>query len=143
MQDARSASALPVNKHIPLSCRCDDAAPVAGLQPALAARPPTLHGRPMERPEPPQAGLSRDAIEQARRAEARRILGSVDDEMQAGGLGGAVKDRFGTTIAGHFSARDADPADRIEVIGRRIGRGLSLILCIGLIVYLARMLAAG
>lgn len=29
--------------------------------------------------------------------------------------------------AGHFAGKDADPADRVEVWGRRVGRALSLV----------------
>ena len=68
-----------------------------------------------------------------RAAESRRILASVNDEMQVSGLA----DRFSTRIGSHFSGRDADQYDRIEVLGRRIGRALSLILCLGLIFWLA------
>lgn len=63
-----------------------------------------------------------------RQAESRRILASVNDEMQVSGLA----NRAGN----HFSAADADQNDRIEVIGRRIGRALSLILCLALIFWL-------
>jgi hypothetical protein len=68
-----------------------------------------------------------------RQAESRRILASVNDEMQVSGVGNQLANRVG----GHFAARDADQADRVEVIGRRIGRFLSLLLCMGLIVWLA------
>ncbi len=39
----------------------------------------------------------------------------------------------------HFTGADADPDDRIEVWGRRIGRGLSMIALVGLVWYLASM----
>ena len=36
---------------------------------------------------------------------------------------------FGSTrrLADHFAARDADPGDRVELWGRRVGRALSLV----------------
>jgi hypothetical protein len=37
----------------------------------------------------------------------------------------------------HFSGADADPDDAVEVWGRRIGRGLSLIAFFALLIYLA------
>ena len=70
-----------------------------------------------------------DGREEIRNAESRRILASVNDEMQVSGLA----NRFGS----HFTAREADPNDKVEVFGRRIGRALSLALCIGLMVWLA------
>lgn len=63
-----------------------------------------------------------------REAESRRILASVNDEMQVSGLANRV--------GNHFAAREADKSDKIEVLGRRIGRAISLILCIALIVWL-------
>lgn len=64
-----------------------------------------------------------------REAESRRILASVNDEMQVSGLAHRV--------GNHFAAREADQNDTVEVLGRRIGRVFSLALCIGLIVWLA------
>lgn len=37
----------------------------------------------------------------------------------------------------HFSGADAEPDDWAEIWGRRIGRGLSLIVFFGLLIYLA------
>jgi hypothetical protein len=67
--------------------------------------------------------------EAQRAAESRRILASINDEMQVSGLG--------NRISNHFTASDADQNDKVEVLGRRIGRVLSLALCIGLIIWLA------
>lgn len=39
-------------------------------------------------------------------------------------------------VGGHFAGQDADPSDRIEVWGRRIGRGLALIAVIALALHL-------
>jgi hypothetical protein len=69
------------------------------------------------------------SLDDQRAAESRRILASVNDEMQVSGLG--------NRLGNHFAAREADQTDKIEVLGRRIGRALSLVFCIGLIIWLA------
>jgi hypothetical protein len=79
-----------------------------------------------------QAGNMTDAPKRhkdERKAESRRILASVNDEMQVSGLANRV--------GNHFAACEADQTDKVEVLGRRIGRALSLVFCIGLIVWLA------
>ena len=72
------------------------------------------------------------------RTEARRILERINAEMDSSGLatGGSAVER----MRKHFAGGDADPEDRIEVVGRRIGRALSLALFIGLLVWLALFL---
>jgi hypothetical protein len=67
-----------------------------------------------------------------RQAESRRILASVNAENSVSGLS--------ARLAKHFSGADADQNDPMEVLGRRIGRGLSLILCAVLIIWLLRFL---
>jgi hypothetical protein len=86
--------------------------------------------KPAETPKNPSS-------EDKRASESRHILASVNDEMQISGLGNNSSNRFANRVTNHFAARDADPADKIEVLGRRIGRVLSLALCLGLIVWLA------
>lgn len=44
------------------------------------------------------------------------------------------------TMKGHFMADDADQADRIEVWGSRIGRILSLVAVIALLIWLVNFL---
>ncbi|KQT52610.1 hypothetical protein ASG54_10880 [Aureimonas sp. Leaf460] len=63
--------------------------------------------------------------EEAGVAESRAILKRIRQETEpqvgagmAGMMGGVAK---------HFAARDADPADPIEVLGTRIGRLLGLV----------------
>jgi hypothetical protein len=70
----------------------------------------------------------------ARQAESRRILSAVD--AQTDGMGMTAR------LGRHFSGADADQNDRVEVLGRRIGRTLSLVLCIALILWLAYRLGA-
>ncbi|TWG89033.1 hypothetical protein L598_000900001120 [Mesorhizobium sp. J18] len=72
-----------------------------------------------------------------RRAEARRILEDVAGE---GDIGSSFAARSADRARRHFSAEDADQADRIEVWGMRIGRGLALIAAMILIVWLVGFL---
>jgi hypothetical protein len=59
--------------------------------------------------------------DEARAHEAKAILDRVNRE-QEGVLTSSM-----ARASDHFGARDADPDDKIEVWGRRIGRGLSLV----------------
>ena len=68
--------------------------------------------------------------------ESKRILDRV--ERESGDVLGSALRR----TADHFSAREADPSDRIELWGRRIGRALSLIGVIVLAILLVRQLGA-
>lgn len=67
-------------------------------------------------------GHSDDAARQ-RESEAilRRLRQETDVQV------GATTTRMLSDTRGHFSASDADPNDRIEVIGTRIGRSLGLV----------------
>ncbi|MCO4317448.1 hypothetical protein M8997_009660 [Phyllobacterium sp. 21LDTY02-6] len=62
--------------------------------------------------------------------DAARILDRVARESSSDGRSLASRTR------GHFSARDADPADSIEVWGTRIGRLLGLLVLIAMFVWL-------
>jgi hypothetical protein len=53
--------------------------------------------------------------------DARRIIDRVDREAA-----GTFRPWL-MRSARHFAAGDADPADRVEVWGRRVGRALSLV----------------
>jgi hypothetical protein len=77
---------------------------------------------------------ARENADAARQAESRRILSAVD--AQTDGMGLTAR------LGRHFSGGDADPNDQVEILGRRIGRGLSLVLCIALILWLAHRLSA-
>jgi hypothetical protein len=64
--------------------------------------------------------MARQPDRHRRDEDSRDILRRVERES-TGLFGGTVERAFS-----HFSARDADPSDRIEVWGRRVGRLLSL-----------------
>lgn len=70
--------------------------------------------------------MSTDPREAARAGEAKETLDRVkrDSETLVGSSMGRAAD--------HFSGKDAPEGDNIELWGRRIGRGLSLIAFIGL-----------
>ncbi|MEK1854000.1 MAG: hypothetical protein AAAC48_19605 [Phyllobacterium sp.] len=62
--------------------------------------------------------------------ESKRILDRVNRESAAGGM--SVVER----AKGHFSARDADAGDTVEIWGTRIGRFLGLIALIAMFIWL-------
>ena len=70
--------------------------------------------------------MSNDPREAGRAAESRAALDRVkrDSESLLGSSMGRAAD--------HFSGADAPEGDKVELWGRRIGRGLSLIAFIGL-----------
>ena len=61
--------------------------------------------------------------------EAQRILQRVEDETVSSGLS------FTDRTKGHFSAKDADASDPIEVLGTRIGRALGLLVVIAMFIW--------
>ena len=67
---------------------------------------------------------ARKAGEDARIAEGRRALDRAgrDSESLLGGVPGR--------LIRHFTAADADPSDKAELWGRRVGRTLSLVGCL-------------
>ncbi len=67
---------------------------------------------------------------------AKEALKRVELDSETAGTSSLV--RMAEKSRAHFSADDANQDDRVEVWGRRIGRGLGLIFLIGLIVYLVR-----
>jgi|FEC22Drversion2_1045045.scaffolds.fasta_scaffold00474_31 hypothetical protein len=73
-------------------------------------------------------------------AEDRRARALEEIEHAAAGsevFGTGAFVRQARRASAHFSGADADPADRIEVWGRRVGRSLSMIALVGLVWYLA------
>ncbi len=69
-----------------------------------------------------------------REIESRRILDRVSREVESGGA--SMTGRMAGRVRGHMAAGDVDRADWAEYWGTRIGRILSLILMVGLIVWL-------
>lgn len=69
--------------------------------------------------------MEHDRRDAERRAESEAILKRLREEtdIQVGG----TTARMLSNARGHFSADDADPNDRIEVVGTRIGRALGLV----------------
>lgn len=61
--------------------------------------------------------------------ESRRILERLNHESAGSGLSAIDRAR------GHFSARDADAADPIEIWGTRIGRFLGLLVVIVMFIW--------
>ena len=72
--------------------------------------------------------------ESDRETESRRILDRVSREAESGGA--SMTGRMAKRVHGHMAAGDVDRADWAEYWGTRIGRLLSLILMVGLIVWL-------
>ena len=87
----------------------------------------------------------RDEIEAERaRASEEALAGVVRDAEVIGTSGFARMARHtGERLEAHFGAADAEPDDRIEVWGRRIGRGLGLIFAVVLVVHLVRTYVIG
>lgn len=79
--------------------------------------------------------------EQDRETESRRIIDRVMREAESGGS--SMISRTADRARDHMSAADRDPADRIEYWGTRIGRILGLVLCAGLLVWLATSILQG
>jgi hypothetical protein len=76
------------------------------------------------------ARLPESARDAERAEEARRALDAVKRDSHL--LGSSAMAR----AADHFSGGDAPPGGRIEIWGRRIGRGLSLIFALYLVGWL-------
>ncbi len=70
----------------------------------------------------------------AREEEARKALErvAVDSEV----IGQSTLARTVNRARSHMAADDADPDDKVELWGRRVGRGLSLIVFLILTVWL-------
>ena len=74
-----------------------------------------------------------------RTREARRIMDRIERETDPGGT--TIASRSVQRAADHFSARDRDQDDAIELWGTRLGRVIGLVLTIALLVYLVTGLA--
>ncbi len=84
--------------------------------------------------------MTRPSDDEARQAEADAILRRVRQETDP--QTGTAAESMARGLRRHFLARDADPADRMEVLGTRIGRLLGLAAFIALAIGLAVQLSA-
>lgn len=87
----------------------------------------------------PLQGIEAMAADRDRQQEreSRRILKSVSGETDPSGT--SLAGRTAKRVGAHLSAADADPEDRIETWGTRIGRVLGMAIMIGLAVWLFRL----
>jgi hypothetical protein len=76
----------------------------------------------------------REAREAARKAEADAVLKRVVREADT--VGGSALARSANQVRDHFAAKDAPEDDRIEVWGRRIGRGIAAVAVVVLLIML-------
>jgi hypothetical protein len=74
-----------------------------------------------------------------RQAESRRILERIAREAEADGASA----RMATRGRGHADAENADNEDWAEYWGTKIGRGLGVVLLIGLLTWLIFTLVRG
>jgi hypothetical protein len=75
-----------------------------------------------------------------REEESRRIVRRIQQESDPSA---SLAARTLHRARRHLEAGDADPHDRVELWGTRIGRVLGLVLFVGLVVWLARLFLAG
>lgn len=85
--------------------------------------------------------MTRASDDDGREEESRRILRRVREETDP--QTGSAAERMAHSVSGHFLGRDADPADRIEVWGTRLGRGASIAAFAILAVWLVNRILAG
>ncbi|MEM5502550.1 MULTISPECIES: hypothetical protein [Ahrensia] len=76
-----------------------------------------------------------------RRRESDRILNSVNTNSEVVGTSSLV--RTANKTRDHLLGADADQEDKIEVWGKRIGRGLSIVVFIALAIWLLNFLSRG
>ena len=69
--------------------------------------------------------------------ESRRIIERISRETEAGGL----VQRTTRRAQDHLAATDADPADKIEQWGTRIGRAIAALFTIAVIIWALMYLA--
>jgi len=83
------------------------------------------------------SGPTKSDKEESARREALGTLASLRSNNE--GVAASALERAARRASDHFAARDVpagDDGDAIELWGRRIGRGLSLVAFIGLAIYL-------
>ncbi|MDK9695187.1 MAG: hypothetical protein OEL76_02210 [Siculibacillus sp.] len=87
----------------------------------------------------------RDEIEAERKRASEAALAGVvrDSEVVGTSAFARMARHTGERLEAHFGGGDADPDDRVEVWGRRIGRILGLIFAAALVVHLVRTYVIG
>jgi hypothetical protein len=87
----------------------------------------------------------REEIEAERRRQSEEALSGVVRDAEVIGSSGFARTmrHAGVRLESHFGGADADPDDRVEVWGRRIGRGLGLVAAVLLAVHLLRTYVIG
>lgn len=78
--------------------------------------------------------INQKAVEEERKKEARRILNRVDRESEQFGTSSMA--RTANKVRDHFLGEESPKDDRIEVLGKRIARALSVAAFIALAVWL-------
>jgi hypothetical protein len=68
-------------------------------------------------------------------AQRREALATLDKLRDGESVVSSALARTARRASDHFAAKDAKGEDAVEVWGRRIGRGLSLVGLIGLVIY--------
>lgn len=79
--------------------------------------------------------------DEERRRQSERILDSVNTTSEVVGTSSLV--RTANKTRDHLMGADADPDDQIEVWGKRIGRGLSIVAFVALALWLLNFLSRG
>ena len=70
--------------------------------------------------------------------QAKRALDRLGEE---GGLSASpVMKSAANSVRDHFTAKDADKTDQVEVWGTRIARGLALVAFVGLVLWMIRQI---
>lgn len=76
-----------------------------------------------------------------RQRESKRILAHMQAQTEGGTM--AAVQRTAKRGRDHFAATDANEADPIEIWGTRIGRGISLIVIVGMLTYIGLLILGG
>ncbi len=76
----------------------------------------------------------REDIHDKKQRDALKSIERVQAESEV--VGTSAFRRTADRARDHFGGADADPNDPIEILGKRIGRGLSLVFLVGLVYYL-------
>jgi hypothetical protein len=84
--------------------------------------------------------MTNPSQDRTRQRQAEAILRRVREETEP--QTGAAAESMARGLRLHFWAGDADPADRMDVIGTRIGRLAGLVAFLGLAIGLAYQLSA-